>query len=174
MGTRRLEISDMQVVGSAAWITAVSPRGFSVPVGDSMGVEVDIDTTGLERKTLYTDEIAIASNSEGKTETRVPVTLYIDESSVEEDEADVDLMFSISPNPFKGRINISYEITRRTHVKLVFSDIAGREVVTLVDGFQNPGLKEVNWRTGDISAGVYFCRLVSSEVEVTRKVLLAK
>jgi subtilisin family serine protease len=100
--------------------------------------------------------------------------LLSDTSGVEEISVDAALEFNALPNPFRKRIDISYEITRGTHVKLVFSDIAGREVVTLVDGFQNPGLKEASWRTGDTRAGVYFCRFVSSDLNVTRKVLLVK
>jgi hypothetical protein len=171
-GTKRLEISNVQK--SEAWITQVSPTSFNVANGCSSAIQVKVDGTGLQKKVLYTDEIVITSNSGGKTETRVPVTLYIDDAGVEEDGISVLPTFKVSPNPSSERIDISYEVIKRGHVKLVFTDITGREVTTLSEGLETPGVKELSWRTANVPAGIYFCRFTTPDFEVTRKVLLVK
>jgi hypothetical protein len=173
-GTKRLEVTDAVVTGGANWITQVSPTDFDVANGCSSAIQVRVDGTGLDKETLYVDEIVITSNSGGKTETSVVVTLYIEDAGVEEDRISVLPTFKVMPNPSSERIDISYEVTKRTHVRLVFTDIAGREVVTLTNGLENPGIKEVSWRTLDVPAGVYFCRFTTPDLNVTRKVLLVK
>jgi subtilisin family serine protease len=170
-GTARLEISNVQK--SEAWITQVSPTSFNVANACSSAIQVKVDGAGLQKKVLYTDEIVITSNS-GKTETRVPVTLYIDDTGVEEDGISVLPTFKVSPNPSSERIDISYEVIKRGHVKLVFTDITGREVTTLSEGLETPGVKELSWRTANVPAGIYFCRFTTPDFEVTRKILLVK
>ena len=71
-------------------------------------------------------------------------------------------------------------------VKLVVFDIIGREVATLVDGFEEPGYKSVKWdarlpggprynrggQASGVASGVYFYRLQAGDFVQTRKLLV--
>lgn len=69
------------------------------------------------------------------------------------------------PNPFNPNTVISYSIAEPSNVKLVVHDILGREVKVLVNEYQTPGFKTVNFDAGDLTSGVYFYKLVVSSTE---------
>ncbi len=62
------------------------------------------------------------------------------------------------PNPFNPATVISYQLSVFSRVSLRIYDILGREVATLVNGEQPPGVYKVEWKAA-ISSGVYFYRL---------------
>ena len=66
------------------------------------------------------------------------------------------------PNPFNPATTIGYEISSNAHVDVKIYDILGREVVTLVDGFQNPGTYQVTFDASHVASGVYFYRIIAS------------
>ena len=68
------------------------------------------------------------------------------------------------PNPFNPGTVISYQLSVVSKIVLEVFDLAGRKVVTLVEGEQRPGFHQVRWEgqgnTGQaVSSGVYFYRL---------------
>lgn len=63
------------------------------------------------------------------------------------------------PNPFNPRTNICYQLPDRCHVSLKVFDLLGREVVTLVDNFEEPGYKKVEFNADYLSSGMYFYRI---------------
>lgn len=70
---------------------------------------------------------------------------------------------SISPNPSKGRMTISYQLSRATLVNLCVYDIQGRLVKVLVNDTQNAGSYNAVWlgldnKGNDVAAGIYLCR----------------
>ena len=70
---------------------------------------------------------------------------------------------SISPNPSKGRMTISYQVSRATEVDLCVYDIQGRLVKVLVNGTQNAGSYNAVWlglddSDNDVAAGIYLCK----------------
>lgn len=70
---------------------------------------------------------------------------------------------TISPNPSKSRMTISYQLSKATPVKLSVYDIQGRLVKVLVNDIQNAGSYKAVWYGFDnnnktVSAGIYLCR----------------
>ncbi|MBK9227323.1 MAG: T9SS type A sorting domain-containing protein [Ignavibacteria bacterium] len=63
------------------------------------------------------------------------------------------------PNPFNPRTIINYELGIRNFVMLKVYDIAGREVVTLVNEIMPAGKHAVEFNAADLSSGVYFYSL---------------
>ncbi len=78
------------------------------------------------------------------------------------------------PNPFNPSTQISYSIPKGEHVSLKVFDILGREVATLVDGFQKAGPHRVTFDAGHLSSGIYLYRLESATHTQTRKMMLMK
>lgn len=78
------------------------------------------------------------------------------------------------PNPFNPTTSIRYELPVDGEVKLAIYDTQGREVRTIVDGFQTVGRYETFFDGSGLASGVYLYRLeIGSRVQV-RKMLLIK
>jgi glycosidase len=78
------------------------------------------------------------------------------------------------PNPFNPATTISYQIRSAGGVTLRVYDVLGREVATLVNGYQPPGTYGVTFDGSRLSSGVYFYRLQSGSFVNTKKMVLAK
>lgn len=85
-----------------------------------------------------------------------------------------------TPNPFNPVTTIRYSVpTGGGHVTLEVTDVAGRLVRTLVDGFRGEGDHGAAWNGRDeegreVASGIYFYRLTAPSTEITRKMLLLK
>ncbi len=175
IGAGKLTVSDVHSDGGSSWIFSLGPTSFDTYPGDSAGIEVCIDTSGLQTDVLYTDVIVIISNSNNvTTENRVPISLFINSHGIAEEKESMLATFKLSPNPFRGKVGISYFVPEKANVKLVVCDIAGREVAKIVDRVENTGIKKIEWDTKDIPSGVYFCRLMTGNSETTKKILLVR
>jgi len=69
------------------------------------------------------------------------------------------LLLQNYPNPVNSSTTISYQLPVKSHVTLLVLDALGREVTTLVNKVEEPGLKSVKWDAGRLVSGVYFYRL---------------
>ena len=78
------------------------------------------------------------------------------------------------PNPFNPSTTISYRLPVASYVSLKALDVLGREVATLVNGYQTAGVKEVKFYASDRPSGVYFYRLTVGSFSETRRMLLLK
>jgi hypothetical protein len=78
------------------------------------------------------------------------------------------------PNPFNPTTEISYTLKQREQVKLTVLDVLGREVATLVDGFQNPGKHDITFDAQGLTGGVYYYQLRTVTGTLTKKMVLMK
>ena len=83
------------------------------------------------------------------------------------------------PNPFNPTTTIRFELTRAVNVTLAVYDADGAFVAAIADGRYAVGPHDVSWDgTGAhgarVASGVYFCRLVSGNTVLTRKMVLLK
>jgi len=81
------------------------------------------------------------------------------------------------PNPFNAETTIPYELNQPSDVVLSIYNSAGQKVVTLVNEFQQAGLKSVIWDGTDYSgkkvgSGLYICQLQTGKNVQTRKLEL--
>jgi len=87
-----------------------------------------------------------------------------------------------SASLFSGHLRINYVVPSDARVSLQVLDLTGRVVRTLLDersGLVRSGLHAVEWDgRGDIGmalpAGVYFCRLETRDVHISRKLVLTR
>ncbi len=72
-----------------------------------------------------------------------------------------------SPNPFRSGTRLAYELPRAARVRLSVHDAQGRQVATLADDAEAPGVHQVSWDGRDAAghdapAGFYLVRLTTA------------
>ncbi|MEK6572049.1 MAG: T9SS type A sorting domain-containing protein, partial [Bacteroidota bacterium] len=78
------------------------------------------------------------------------------------------------PNPFNPVTTFQFSIVNRDLATLKVYDVLGREVATLVNEVKQPGTYTVQWDASNMSSGLYLCRLSTTNVAQTRKLLLLR
>jgi len=78
------------------------------------------------------------------------------------------------PNPFNPSTRIEYSILEQGPVSLTVFNIAGQEVVNLVDGLATPGIYTVTFDASHLAAGTYFYALTAGNQRSVKKMVLIK
>jgi hypothetical protein len=78
------------------------------------------------------------------------------------------------PNPFNPETNIKFDLAKSDNVSLRVYDLQGKEIVTLVNEKLKDGSYTVKFNAANLSSGVYYYALKTSEGSITNKMLLVK
>jgi hypothetical protein len=78
------------------------------------------------------------------------------------------------PNPFNPSTEIKFSTSKSSNVKLIVTDILGREVATLVNDDLSAGNYSINFNAQNLSSGVYFYTLLTDNFKQSRKMILMK
>ncbi|MBI9071820.1 MAG: T9SS type A sorting domain-containing protein [Melioribacteraceae bacterium] len=80
------------------------------------------------------------------------------------------------PNPFNPETTIEYEIPNLnvTSVRLSLYNVLGKEIKTLINEKQSPGIHKVTFNGNNLSSGVYFYTLKTPVAQLTKKMILIK
>ena len=78
------------------------------------------------------------------------------------------------PNPFNPSTTIRFSMKHADHVVLKMFNIAGQEVVTLLDGQSNSGNHAVQFNANDFGSGTYFYSLTVGKQSCVKKMVLIK
>jgi len=78
------------------------------------------------------------------------------------------------PNPFNPITQIKYSIPERSNVTLKVYNTLGAEVATLFSGVQSAGNYTATFNGKDVASGVYFYRLQTKNISITKKLVLLK
>lgn len=99
-------------------------------------------------------------------------------TSVEKDPVEVIptnfVLHQNYPNPFNPATTIQYSLPQSANVILKVYDMLGREVRTLVEGYQNAGTYRAQFDASSLSSGIYLYRLSAGTVNEVRKMMLVK
>jgi hypothetical protein len=106
-------------------------------------------------------------------------------TAVEETGGQAPMEFALRqnyPNPFNPGTAVSYQLSEVSFVDLRVYDALGREVVVLANEIRRAGTHSMQWNAGSLPSGVYFCRLIASDImnrnevrfEQSRAMLLLK
>ena len=88
-------------------------------------------------------------------------------------------LYPNAPNPFNPKTTIKYFLERDALVKVTVYDIMGKNIIRLVNNFQNSGYHSLEWdainfKGEDVSAGVYICVLETETHQNVQKMILIK
>ncbi len=78
------------------------------------------------------------------------------------------------PNPFNPLTSIKYSVSKSGLVNLKIYDLLGRVVEDLVNSFKNAGSYSVNFDGSNLASGVYIYQLETSNITLTKKMVLIK
>jgi hypothetical protein len=73
-------------------------------------------------------------------------------------------LFRCYPNPFKNQTTIGYSITVDCNVAIGVFDILGNQVRVLVRQTLPAGYHESVFNAGNISPGIYYCKMAATSV----------
>jgi hypothetical protein len=78
------------------------------------------------------------------------------------------------PNPFNPSTQINYTVPQRGYLSLKVFNVLGQQVSTLFDGVRQAGSYVATFDGSKLASGVYFYRLQSNNVTITKKLVLMK
>jgi len=85
-----------------------------------------------------------------------------------------NLELTLFPNPCTEAAFVQYELPAGAKVSIQVFTINGNKVLSLDKGWQSSGKQQVSFSTGELPAGVYFCRIQVNGIIETKKMILAK
>ena len=102
-----------------------------------------------------------------------------DVTAVEPLSSSVAMLGRSWPNPFKGSTSIPFSIERAGEVDLAVYDVSGRLVSQLVRGERAAGAYTEHWDGrdalgGQANSGIYYYRLRTAGVDMTRRMVLIR
>ena len=78
------------------------------------------------------------------------------------------------PNPFNPTTTIEFGLPATSQVTITVYDVRGRRVAVLADDQFGPGSHSVRWDATDFASGVYFYRIKTGDIVMTRSMTLLK
>ena len=102
-------------------------------------------------------------------------TTIISSVSVFSSEVPADYkMHQNYPNPFNPETNIKFEIPKSDFVTLQVYNTQGMLIKTLVNQNLNAGVYQYNFNASDLSSGIYFYKIITTDYTATSKMILIK
>lgn len=88
-------------------------------------------------------------------------------------------LYPAYPNPFNPATNIKFSLSKNSYVEIVFYNIQGRRIYTLIEDFLDKGSYELIWNGRDynnkpLSSGVYFYKMKTEDFNQVNKVIILK
>ncbi|MBI9071056.1 MAG: T9SS type A sorting domain-containing protein [Melioribacteraceae bacterium] len=78
------------------------------------------------------------------------------------------------PNPFNPTTKISFNLPKATNVKLVVTNVLGKEIATVINDRMSAGNHSKVFDASGLNSGVYFYSLITENLKVTKKMILVK
>jgi trimeric autotransporter adhesin len=95
-------------------------------------------------------------------------------SSVPQTHATSTASLTVRPNPITYAASIELTLQRTGHVTISIANSLGETIATVFNGEQTAGTHSVRWEPGDLSDGIYFCRLQTGDMTETRAIQIVR
>lgn len=98
-------------------------------------------------------------------------------SEISSVESKLPIQFELKqnyPNPFNPTTMIDYSVNVESFVRMKVLDVLGREIITLVNQQQKPGLYKVKFDASKFSTGIYYYSLFVNGFKESRKMIYLK
>jgi hypothetical protein len=84
------------------------------------------------------------------------------------------LLIQNYPNPFNSSTIINYQLPKAGKVKLTIFDLVGKEIATIVDEYKLPGDYSIEFKTRNLSSGLYFYQFKVNDFISMKKMIVTK
>ncbi|MBK6878608.1 MAG: T9SS type A sorting domain-containing protein [Ignavibacteria bacterium] len=78
------------------------------------------------------------------------------------------------PNPFNPTTTITFSLPKASDVSLTIYNSLGQRVETLASSYYSAGTYKVTFNATNLSSGVYYYRLVSNDIQMTKSMVILK
>ena len=143
--------SYMQLPPNIPTIAACRNIGYGSPIGSSGWFQAQ--DWEIWAKVTFNDITGISDNEMNKTAT----------------------LYQNIPNPANNSTLIKYDLAKSASVSIAFYDVTGKKVKEVVEGEKHPGNYQVRVGIEDLSKGVYFYKLKTSNgIELTKRMVITE
>ncbi|NHZ84996.1 MAG: T9SS type A sorting domain-containing protein [Planctomycetia bacterium] len=92
-------------------------------------------------------------------------------------ETDVPVQFMLGqnfPNPFNPATTIQFNVASSVHVELTIHNLLGRKVLTLINSEYQPGQYSVTFNANQLTAGIFFYKVIMGDYTAVNKMVVLK
>ena len=84
------------------------------------------------------------------------------------------VLYQNYPNPFNPNTNIKFSIPEKQFVQLKIFNLLGKEIKTLADDYFDAGTYSLPFDASQLSSGIYFYQIITSNIVQTKQMVLLK
>jgi chitodextrinase len=155
-------------------IVTVNPASGTIQPGGSQNITLTLNAQNLNVGN-YSGTVTITTNGGNLS---IPIDYLVSVESI----SNVPNGFHLAqnyPNPFNPSTTIEYSIPNSqsildNNVELKIFDLLGREVKTIVNQKQTPGVYQAKFEAPELNSGVYVYRLTYGQYKESKKMILVK
>ena len=82
--------------------------------------------------------------------------------------------FFVYPNPSDWIFHIEFSTNEKLKLEVAVYHANGKKIVSLFDGWHQPGDSKLSWDASHVKAGIYFCRVKSGSYSKSVKLVIEK
>ena len=160
--------------GGANWLFLIPDTSYGIP--QLLYIDFTDKNKGWAYSSYFSQQAGGIISSGVHTTNGGDTTWYVGLQQISNEVPGEFKLYQNYPNPFNPKTNIKYSVKRETsNVKLIVFDIQGREITTLVDQRQSPGIYQTDFAGSLYSSGIYFYSLsINNKLIDTKKMILIK
>jgi len=95
-------------------------------------------------------------------------------NSVREISNSTNLYFNNYPNPFSDKTIIRFILPEESFVNLHIFDLNGKLIKTLAEQRLSAGYHDFSFTSDNLENGIYFCKLTTDKITISKKIILLK
>ncbi|MBU8934277.1 MAG: PKD domain-containing protein [candidate division Zixibacteria bacterium] len=178
-----LEASDLAVSGATVYVTATGPTGGSYSGATGADGTVYFETAGFKKPPgEWCFEVTDVTHATYTYDAGANVVTRACESgpvykSQKDGNQSLPTEFTLEqnyPNPFNPTTDIQFSLPEAGYIKLEVYNLVGQRVTVLAEGEFSTGNHTATWDASRFASGVYFYRLSTETMILTKKMVLLK